>query len=386
MKPRVLLFQTQAEFGGAQEISRGLGASLEARGYDVHHAFIYRKSENYPSAGNVFFASLERPTPLGLLGAFERLRKHISELQPDVVMTFQHYGNIIGAPLAKIAGVKHVVANLNSAIAACPFWLPYADAALGALRVYDVVVSNSAKTSEEFSLLGRVMGDRMILIDHGVEAKRSPHSKTEARSKLSLPVDVQLLGCAGRLHHQKNQAAIINILPRRESLHLALAGHGAEKDALRRQAEALGVADRLHFLGELTSDDVATFLASLDVFVFPSVAESFGLAVAEAAIVGVPVVSNDLPVLREVLSVDGRSSADFVDANDAGALYAAVTALLDDPARAQALTSNARRLEEHHSLERMVGGYQRILTNAGVGSGKDPASDLGTVDFRSHAS
>jgi glycosyltransferase involved in cell wall biosynthesis len=122
------------------------------------------------------------------------------------------------------------------------------------------------------------------------------------------------------------------------------------------------------------------------VFVFPSVAESFGLAVAEAAIVGVPVVSNDLPVLREVLSVDGRSSADFVDANDAGALYAAVTALLDDPARAQALTSNARRLEEHHSLERMVGGYQRILTNAGVGSGKDPASDLGTVDFRSHAS
>lgn len=363
--PRILLFQTQAEFGGAQAISRGLGASLESRGYDVRHAFIYRKSESYPSGDNVFFASLSRPSPLGLFGAFARLRAHVADVDPDVVMTFQHYGNIIGAPLAKLAGVKHVVANLNSAIAACPFWIPYADATLGRLGIYDVVVSNSAKTSEEFSLLGRVMGKQMKLIDHGVEVKRSALSKAQARATLGLPPDAQLLGCAGRLHPQKNQAAIIDILPRRANLHLALAGHGAERDALRDQAAALGVGDRVHFLGELTSGDVAHFLAALDVFVFLSVAESFGLAVAEAAIAGVPVVCNDLPVLREVLCPGGQASAVFVDANDVNAVYAAVARLLDDPAAAAQLTGNAGRLEAHHSLGRMMSGYATILTELG---------------------
>src|SRR2546430_9530746 len=58
--------------------------------------------------------------------------------------------------------------------------------------------------------------------------------------------------------------------------------------------------------GELSPERVAHLLRALDVFVFPSLAETFGLAVVEAAQAGIPVVSNDLPVLRETLSLGGE--------------------------------------------------------------------------------
>ena len=58
---------------------------------------------------------------------------------------------------------------------------------------------------------------------------------------------------------------------------------------------------------------MALFLKSLDVFVFPTRMETFGLAAVEAAQAGVPVVASDIDVLREVLTLDGEPCALFVD-------------------------------------------------------------------------
>src|SRR5205085_1262808 len=99
---------------------------------------------------------------------------------------------------------------------------------------------------------------------------------------------------------------------------------------------------RLHLAGELSPDAVGAFLSALDVFVFPTLAETFGLAVVEAAAAGVPVVANELPVLREVLAVDGEPCALFADANDTEAFAAAVARLLSAPGLRAALTRPAR--------------------------------------------
>src|SRR3954447_15814382 len=58
---RVMLVQTQAENAGAQEITRLLGNGLTARGYEVHHAFFFRKSESFDEPPNTFYCALERP-------------------------------------------------------------------------------------------------------------------------------------------------------------------------------------------------------------------------------------------------------------------------------------------------------------------------------------
>ena len=115
-----------------------------------------------------------------------------------------------------------------------------------------------------------------------------------------------------RLHSAKNPAAAVQLLKIEPSWHLALAGHGPERSNLTALARSLGVSDRLHFVGELFPSQIGAFLRTLDVFVFPSLAETFGLAVVEAAQCGVPVVANELEILREVLAVPPQAQ-DFGD-------------------------------------------------------------------------
>jgi glycosyltransferase involved in cell wall biosynthesis len=140
-----------------------------------------------------------------------------------------------------------------------------------------------------------------------------------------------------------------------------LAGQGVDEARLRRLADDLNVSDRLHLLGEIAPRQMADFLACLDVFVFPTQAETFGLAAVEAANAGVPSVVTDLPVLREVLSFEGKPTALFVDASDHAKLSAAVSKLLTDQTLREELRHNAKGLKLRYSVDAMVEEYVRIL-------------------------
>jgi len=110
-------------------------------------------------------------------------------------------------------------------------------------------------------------------------------------------------------------------------------------------------------------------LRALDVFVFPSMAETFGLAAVEAAQSGVPVVANDIPVLREVLAVDEGPCALFAAANDERAFAASVRRLLtDDDLRAR-LCGRGRMLSQKYSFDAMVDQYAALLEHLLSGPG-----------------
>ena len=121
-------------------------------------------------------------------------------------------------------------------------------------------------------------------------------------------------------------------------------------------------------MGELSPAQVAVFLRTLDVFVFPSQAESFGLAAVEAAQAGIPVVANDLRVLREVLAVDDKPCALFVDAANPEIFAAAVQSLLDDGALKATLTVRGRELSRRYSPDVMVAKYLALIETGSVDS------------------
>ena len=126
---------------------------------------------------------------------------------------------------------------------------------------------------------------------------------------------------------------------------------------------------RTHFVGEIAPERIGAFLAGLDAFVFPTMAETFGLAAVEAANAGVPTVANDLPVLREVLSYQGQPAAVFVDASDHSKFLAAVTSVLEDDALRASLRQSARGLKARYSVDTMVEEYVRIIDDAANDAG-----------------
>lgn len=359
----VMLVQTQAENAGAQEVARQLAAGFAARGWIARQVFFFRRTESFDQDLNVFFCARERPrTPLGVLELLYELYKEIRREAPDVVVTLQHYGNLIGAPVAKAAGVRNVIANQLSGAQLIAPLVRFADLMLGAIGCYDHIVVNSGAIEAEYADYPTSYAKRVTRIDHGFLDKSGSMNKAQARDALGLPPRVELLGCAARLNPLKQLDLAIRLLAQDARPHLAIAGQGPDLTRLQSLAREIGVEERLHFLGELDTERMGAFLAAIDCFVFPSATESFGLAPVEAAQAGLPVVVNDIEALREVLAVDGAPCALFVDAKNTQAFAAAVRRLLDDGALAATLAATGRRLEERFPLDRMVDDYLALMS------------------------
>jgi phosphatidylinositol alpha-mannosyltransferase len=101
-------------------------------------------------------------------------------------------------------------------------------------------------------------------------------------------------------------------------------------------------------------EDVSAAFAECDVVICPSRAESFCRVAAEAMVSGVAVVGSDIPALREVLA--GGDAGILVPVGDGAALAAAVTRLVDDPARRAALVEVGRKQAQRYRPDIVAAG------------------------------
>ncbi len=185
------------------------------------------------------------------------------------------------------------------------------DMVAGTLGLYSANIVNSASTWAEYAHYPQRYRRAMILIEHGLDAPVPQENREATRRRFGLPQAQPLLLNVGRVTAQKNQDVLIRALACLPQAHLAIAGAGPKDDTFHELAVTLGIESRLHMLGALQAQDIADLYAAADLFVFPSIWETFGLAAAEAAMAGMPMVVADLPVLREVLHADGVRARHF---------------------------------------------------------------------------
>lgn len=362
---KIVQVQTQAEAAGAQRVSDMVGEGLRARGHDVRTVFMYRKTEAYDHDAYADFVLHERPR--GLSGQFRAcvgLLRYLRKTRPDAVISYQHFGNIFGTLGARLAGASHVVANQSGAPQTSGMMglLSRIDRLMGVVGAYQSNVVNSAWTEAQFAAYPAPYKRRIRRIDHGVAGPPQSYDKAAARAAFGLPPDAFLALSTGRLSIDKNHIALAATLCDLPDLHVAIAGAGPERETLLAFARDRGVTGRLHLVGEVPPARIFEFLAAGDAYVFPSVNETFGLAVVEAAIAGLPIVANGLPVLREVLTGDGgEPAALFIDGTDAKSIAAALAALMERPELAAQLATQGRGLARRYSPTTMCIGYENLL-------------------------
>ena len=138
-------------------------------------------------------------------------------------------------------------------------------------------------------------GEPPQVILNGIDTTRfQPGDRQAARSALGLPPHGRVIGISARLEHVKGVDIALEALARLDGeavrdVTLAIAGSGSLLATLEQQAVALGIADRVAFLGHL--DDMAAFYPALDVFCLPSRAEGLPLSLLEAQSCAIPVVA-----------------------------------------------------------------------------------------------
>ncbi len=151
--------------------------------------------------------------------------------------------------------------------------------------------------------------DKLAVIPNGVNIAelRGNHSPVELaafRAKYAAPGE-QLIFTVSRLVYEKGVHLIIQALPQVlqecPQARLVIAGQGPEADNLRRQAQNLGVADRISFIGFITDQERNLFFKAADCAVFASLYEPFGIVALEAMALSCPLVVSDVGGFSEVV-------------------------------------------------------------------------------------
>jgi glycosyltransferase involved in cell wall biosynthesis len=158
--------------------------------------------------------------------------------------------------------------------------------------------------------------------------------------------------------------AVAELLSSGHTLPLTIVGDGPERSMLEQHVAKLCIASSVRFVGAVSNTLVPDFLARADVMIFPSKAEGFGLAAAEALMAGVPVIA--CWDGGGVLDVVPESGAGRLTIPSAPAISDALRSILHDPARREVARlvgeSWRARLAPDHVAEICHGWYREALS------------------------
>ena len=151
--------------------------------------------------------------------------------------------------------------------------------------------------------------------------------------------EIKNILCVARLSPEKGLTFLVQALKllrdKGHEIELRLAGDGPAKEHLKGLAAETGLADKVHFLGFLSEDEIIGELQYTDLFVLPSFVEGLPVCVMEAMAVGVPVIATNIAGTSELVE-DGKTGI-LVRPSDSEAIADAVIRMMQDhPFRLQA--------------------------------------------------
>jgi glycosyltransferase involved in cell wall biosynthesis len=350
----VVLLLTSFAIGGTERQMVELAKRLDPSRFRVHVACFHRRGrllDDMPSRIPIRefpVHGFANPSAAARLVAFASWCRSIGAA---VVHTCDLYANIFGLPGAALAGVPVRIANRREIVTGdkspAKLWTQRL-----AYRAAHAVVANSSAARDQLVREG-VPADRLRLIANGLDAGRF----VPAPRRPQIRRIVMVANLRPEKGHDTLLAAAPRILARYPDATFTFVGEGPKREALETLTRALGVAERVEFLGE--SRDVAPVLARHDLFVLPSRSEAFPNALIEAMATALPVVATDVGGIPEVVR-PGLNGL-LVRPDDTNALADAVLALMDDPAAAAALGRAARAdVERHYTIDRMVERFEQL--------------------------
>jgi len=352
---RVGVVNTARNYGGQEAMAVLLANALGDRGHDV--LFLCRPV--FPALDDLSPRLRVEPvldgvdwSPLGIGRARRALRRHATEVMLATTNKDMRSAALAAWSLGVPVVVRRAMARpLKSS--------PHYRFLYGRLPRH--LVANSHATRR--IMLGSapwLSGEAVSVIHNGVDP--GPFDEAESAS-LGLPERALVFGFVGRFVEWKGVLKLADAwraaAPRLPDAHLVIAGEGEMEDAMRAR---LGDTGRVHWLG--FRRDVPAVMRALDVLVFPSWMEGFGLAALEAMAAGVPVIAADAGALPEVVGHEREGL--LVPPRDADALVAAMIRLAEDGALRHRLgTEGKARVRREFSVRRMVDAYEDVLVRAG---------------------
>jgi len=236
----------------------------------------------------------------------------------------------------------------------------------------DLLIASTTDEAEDLIQSYKADPERVYVVAPGIDLGTfQPLDRADARRKVGYGPG-RLLLFVGRLERLKGVETAIRALAllrdrAHDDLRLIVLGEDvrdgdeSEKERLKAVASALGVRDRVDFLGSVAHHELPYFYAAADVCVMPSYSESFGLVALEAQACGRPVVASGVSGLRSV--VRDEVSGYLIDGHDPAAYAERIGRLLADPELAQQMGRRGRLLAQRFSWTRTADRLEGLFEN-----------------------
>ena len=222
--------------------------------------------------------------------------------------------------------------------------------------------------------LARLMDERGVttpvrVIPTGIDTRKfAEASRHPWRRRLGLRGDDVLLGHVGRLAVEKNLPflgeALARCLARERRARALIVGDGPARGDLEAILQRRGVADRVHFAGQLTGLPLREAYAAMDVFAFSSHSETQGMVLVEAMATGCPVIALDASGARDVVRdrENGRLLAS--DATEESMARSLLRAVREPELRRQwrrGARATAREFDRRITAKQALGFYRELI-------------------------
>ncbi len=305
------------------------------------------------------------------MSVIRRLRDHCREQQVDLMHTHSGRTNLLGRMAARLAGIP-VVTTVHAPIARDSNSLQkkslnaVIDRATSPLAARHITVSDDVRTT---MVAEGYAAHKVLTIHNGIDATalEAQAQAPDPMPEFGLGPEDFIAGTVAQFRPRKGAEYLIRALALipDERIKVLFIGSGEWVEghdylqSLKSLAEELGIlGSRAIFTG--FRDDVAAFMARLDLFILPSLfGEGTPMSILEAMALRKPVIATASEGNREVV-VDGETGL-LVPPADPHALAAAIQRLAAAPdLMAKMAAAGRRRLEAQYTAEQMAQRYTEL--------------------------
>lgn len=285
--------------------------------------------------------------------------------ETGLIHSMGNTGPLRTGEIVHVATIHDMIPALFPAIAPAYSRVPLVNLMRAVARHADRVITDSESSANDIARLTPIPRERIdvVLLAGGVGSVNDDHG-FDARVAFDLGPDPFVLAASATFAH-KNLVGLVRAfaqIPPEQARLLVLPGYPVSDDhELRVVARALGIEDRIRYLGWVESEALDALYREAACFVFPTLYEGFGLPVLEAMHRGTPVACSDRSSVPEV----GGDAVLYFDPEDPGAIASAVRELLGDTALRERLSAaglkRAAEFTWRRAAEQTVESYERAM-------------------------
>jgi glycosyltransferase involved in cell wall biosynthesis len=204
-----------------------------------------------------------------------------------------------------------------------------------------------------------IKAEKIALIHNSIQLAKFDPSRIDReaiRRELGIAGNESLIGTVAKLNRGKGVYELLRavgmIAEESGPVKLVFVGDGEERGGLEKEAERLGMGERVVFTG--VRKDVERMYAAMDIFVLPSTcSEAFGMVIIEAMAMGKPVIGTTVGGIPELIT-DGKNGI-LVPPGNKMALAAAIQNYLSDSDFSARVSAAGRRTVESDFSDRTLG-------------------------------